>query len=129
MSLLKNEKSYIGPISYIPPRGMESAEDSDSKTSYFFIDNRENDFEICMEACYSREDAKTYLSKALEDEEIEPIGQVTPFALQELTGYYLDYYLPQYKNVYREFCFDLHDEDFNFFSILINVNCTFFTSK
>ena len=72
-----------------------------------------------MEACYSREDAKTYLSKALEDEEIEPIGQVTPFALQELTGYYLDYYLPQYKNVYREFCFDLHDEDFNFFSILI----------
>lgn len=120
MSIDKNGRYCIGPVSYILPNDIEHIEDFESNAVYcFLMEKREYDFQLNMEACYSREDAKTYLHAALDDEEIEPLGEVTPFALNDLSGCYLDYFLPQYQNVRREFCFDLPDEEYNFLSVII----------
>ncbi len=116
--LYKDGRYYIGPISYTMPENMIKVNDLNTVYCASLKDS-EHAFDISTETSYSLEDAKTFLTLAFNDDEVEPLGDIMSISVNGLSGYYLDCYLPLLKSVHREFCFDIPDEDFNSFSVVI----------
>lgn len=120
MLIHKDGRYHVGGISYAMPNHITKSDDFMLNSVYCFsIQGGKHDFEIYTEACYSKDDAKTYLHITFDDEEIEPLGEITPFSVNGLSGYYLDCFFPFLNSVHREFYFDLPDKKFNFFSVII----------
>ena len=119
----KDGRYHAGIVTFTPPNDLKIIDDSELNAVYCFsIENKEHDFSIRTEICYSRENAKAYLEAALDDDEIEPLGEITPFSVNGLSGYYLDCFFPMLESVRREFYFDIPDKEYNFFSVFILTN-------